>query len=288
MRFGVCGDMSLATVAAQASYDYAEWSVPALLRPRESEDAFRASLDALRRAELPYPVLNCFVPGDMKITGPDVDEPALENFVATSMARAETAGVEIIVLGSGGARRIPDGFDPCIAHDQLVAFCRMVGPLAHDHGVTVVVEPLNKTECNILTTVSECAALVNEVAHPGIRLLVDAYHLMHDNDSYESIVMHGTLLAHAHIATIPNRLAPAAEDCDFSGFFGALTKARYSGRISIEGRIANPEAELPAALAMMRKMSEVAMENDSNSPMQATPRHRQHRRSQTLRPTASP
>ncbi len=264
MRFGVCGDMSLAAIAAQASYDYAEWSVPALLKPRESEDVFRASLDALRALDISYPVLNGFVPGDLKITGLDVDRTAMGNFIATSMVRAEAARVEIIVFGSGGARCIPDGFDPRIAHDQLVAFCRMVAPLARDHGVTVVVEPLNRAECNVLTTISECAALVNEVAHPSIRLLVDAYHLLRDGDSYDSIITHGALLAHVHIATIPNRRAPATEECDFSEFFAALAKAQYTGRVSIEGKITNPETELPAALAMMQSLSEESMKKYSN------------------------
>ncbi len=255
MQFGVCGDISLASTAAQADYDYAEWSVSALLKPRESEDVFRASLEALHTARLPYPVLNCFVPGDLKITGPDVDTAALKDYVRISMVRAEAASVDVIVFGSGGARCVPDGFDPRVAYDQLVAFCRMVGSLAHDHGVTVVVEPLNKLECNILNTVDECAALVQEVAHPGIRLLVDAYHLLLDGDSCESIATHGNLLAHVHIGTIPNRLAPAAEECDFSAFFDALAKARYTGRVSIEGNIPNPQVELPAALTLMRKLS---------------------------------
>jgi sugar phosphate isomerase/epimerase len=255
IEFGVCGDIGMAATAAQVDYDYAEWSVPALLKPRESEDAFRASLDALHTARLPYPVLNCFVPGDLKITGPDVDTAALKDYVSISMVRAEAANVEVIVFGSGGARRVPDGFDRRVAYDQLVAFCRMVGPLAHDHGVTVVVEPLNRLECNILNTVDECAALVHKVGHPSIRLLVDAYHLLLDGDSCESIATHGKLLAHVHIATIPNRLAPAAEDCDLSAFFDALAKARYTGRISIESNIPNPQVELPAALALMRKLS---------------------------------
>lgn len=256
MQFGVCGDLNLCTSAAKASYDYAEWSVTALLKPLQPEDAFHAALETTRRAELPYPVLNIFIPGELKITGPDVNIPALESYVKTTMTRAEIAGVKIIVFGSGGARRIPDGFSPATAHDQLVSFCRMVGPIASDHGVTVAVEPLNKADCNVLNTVSECANLVNETAHPAIRLLVDSYHLMRDNDSFDSIITHGSLLAHAHIATVPTRLAPAAEDCDLSEFFSALRKANYSGRISIEAKIANPEIDLPAALALMRKLSD--------------------------------
>lgn len=253
MQFGVCGDVNTAIAAARASYDYAEWTVPALLKPRESEDAFLAGLGALRSAELPYPVANCFVPGDLKITGPEVDNSALRAYVTETMKRAERAGVEVIVFGSGGARRIPEGFDPQAAHDQLVAFCGMVAPVAHDHGVVVVVEPLNTAECNVLTTVSECARLVNEVRHPALRLLVDAYHLMRDGDSYDDIARHGALLAHVHVATVPGRRAPGAEPCDLTRFFRGLTDAHYNGRISIEAGITDPLTELPVALAAMRR-----------------------------------
>jgi sugar phosphate isomerase/epimerase len=132
----------------------------------------------------------------------------------------------------------------------------MVAPVAQDHGVTVAVEPLNRTQCNVLTTLDECARLVTEVAHPALRLLVDAYHLMRDNDSYEDIVRHGSLLVHAHLATVPHGLAPGAEPCDFAPFFASLAKAGYNGRVSVEGRFANPGAELPAALKLMRALAE--------------------------------
>lgn len=246
--------MKLAAVAAQADYDYMEWTVAELLRPRESEAAFLASCDALLASPLSYQVANGFIPGELKITGPAVDVSALEAYVKVTMKRAERMGIGIIVFGSGGARAIPEKFDPARAHEQLVAFCRMVGPIAQAHNVTIAVEPLNKAECNVLTTVAESAALVNEVAHPAIRLLVDAYHLMKDDDPVASIVAHGHLLVHAHIATIPSRFAPAAEPCDLAPFFDALAKVPYKGRISIEGKIPHPETELPAAIALMRDL----------------------------------
>lgn len=255
MQFGVCGNFTLAAVAAGASYDYAEWGVTQLLAPLQPEAAFRALVENARTAELRYPAANGFIPGELKITGPEVDWTALETYVATTMERAERAGIETIVFGSGSARRIPQGFDPRKAHDQLVKFCRLAGPMAEDHGVTVAIEPLNKAECNVLTTVGECADLAREVGHPAIRLLVDAYHLMKDGDSYEDIVRHGDLLAHAHIATVPNRLAPGAEPCDCADFFAALAKAGYSGRISIEGNLREPETVLAPALAVMRGLA---------------------------------
>ncbi len=93
MQFGVCGHWDMAAEASKASYDYAEWSVGNVLKPRESQDEFLATLKELRNAALPYPVLNGFVPGDLKITGSDVDSSALQTFVATAMERSEVSGV---------------------------------------------------------------------------------------------------------------------------------------------------------------------------------------------------
>ena len=87
MRFGVCGDMGVAAIAAGVSYDYAEWNVAGLLAPREPEDVFRTSLEAIRAAELPYPVANGFVPGDLKITGPAVDLTSTSISLAMIRAR---------------------------------------------------------------------------------------------------------------------------------------------------------------------------------------------------------
>jgi sugar phosphate isomerase/epimerase len=258
MQFGVCCGPELAAIVRDAGYRYVEGSVGGLLRPKESPEAFAAAVAAYQRAELPCPAVNCFVPADLKITGPDVDPVALERYVAVVMTRAREAGVDTIVFGSGGARRIPANFERQAAWHQLVAFCRMAGGLAADNGVTVVVESLNRSECNVLNTVGECARLVRAVGHPAVRLLVDAYHMLLDGDDVRDIAANGELLAHVHIATVPGRLPPGLEPCDLAPFFAALAAAGYNGRVSIEGRIAQPADDLPRALQAMRAWNAAA------------------------------
>jgi len=150
------------------------------------------------------------------------------------MDRAERAGIRAIVFGSGGARRIPDGFDRAQAYNQLVTFGRMLAPTCADHGVTIAVEPLNRAETNVLNSVSEGLQYVKDVNHPAFRLLVDAYHWAKENEPPEDIITAGPWLAHAHIATYANRLPPGAEACDFGPFFAALKQAGYDQRISVE------------------------------------------------------
>lgn len=255
MQFGVCAGIGMADDLAKMGYEFIESSVSDLLKPDLDDDAFAAHRAESGAAGLPCPVVNMFVPGGMKITGPDADPEALEAYVWRVCRRAGEVKLDTIVFGSGGARGIPDGFNRDAAWGQLVDFCRMTGPVARDNGITIAVEPLHQGDCNVLTTVSEAARLVGEVNDPAIRLLVDAYHWAMDGDSAEDIVAHADLLAHTHVATVPNRRPPGAEACDLSGFFDALRRGGYDGRVSFEGRIQDAAAELPAALALMRTLT---------------------------------
>lgn len=252
MQYGICCTPEMANTASQAGFDYFEGSVGGVLKPLEDEAAFQSSLAALQSAGLPCPAVNVFVPASLKITGPEANLAALQSYAQTAFRRAKAAGVKVVVFGSGGARRIPDGFDRAQAWQQLVAFCRMLGPLAAGQMVTVVVEPLNREECNVLNSVGECARLVREVNHPAVRLLVDAFHLLKDGDSLEDLAANGDLLAHVHVATLPHRLAPGMEDCALEPFFAALKRSGYDGRVSIEGALPETQAGLSQSLQFMR------------------------------------
>jgi sugar phosphate isomerase/epimerase len=183
MQFGVCGELEIGDIADRAGYAYLECPVGAFLKPREDEPAFLDSLNSFRTAGLTVPALNCFLPADLKVTGPDSDPAALEKYVTTAFRRAGKACVNVIVFGSGGARQIPEGFDRKAAHDQIVRFCRMCARSAGENGVTLAVEPLSKSDCNVINTVAEAVEIVREVDHPAVRFLVDAYHFFRNSDS---------------------------------------------------------------------------------------------------------
>ena len=260
MKFGLCCNLDLAPVAADAGFDYIEMTVPGLLMPLADDAAFEAMLANLRAVKLPCLVVNCFVPGDIKITGPAADPARLQQYVRTACDRAQRAGVKVIVFGSGGARNIPDGIDRTVAWKQLLAFCSMTGPIAQARGVTIAIEPLNRAECNVLNSVTEGAKLAREVNHPAIRLLVDCFHWGRENESPQAIVDAGDLLVHTHLATVANRILPGEEEQDFATFFTALKKAKYDGGVSIEAQVENP-GNLKKALEIIKQVELQARED---------------------------
>lgn len=255
MKLGVCADPQCAPALAAAGFDFIELNVQNHLNPLADEATFAPERARIQASPLPAIAANSFMPGDLKITGPDVNMDALRQYVSVAFARAEQVGVKTIVFGSGGARRIPDDFDRDIAWQQLVAFGQMIGPLAQQRNVTVVVEPLNQRECNVLTSVRESGRYVEDVDHPHVRLLVDAYHWLLDDNDYDAILIYGALLRHVHIATRDSRVAPGFEPCDFRAFFRALKEAGYDGPVSIEGKWEDMAAQAGAAFETLQQLA---------------------------------
>ena len=243
-------------------FDFVELHVQRDLKTMEDDASFAPALAAIERMELEATVANCFVPSQLKITGPDVDWTALQAYARTAFARAARAGLDTIVFGSGGARRIPESYDRDAAWAQLIDFGKMIGPLARAEGITVVVEPLNRRECNVFNSVGESAAYVRAVDDANVALLVDAYHWALEDDSYDELVEVMPLIRHAHIATYSSRMAPGLEPCDLAPFLAALRAGGYDGRLSIEGKWTALEENARPALDTLRALAQGAGYSD--------------------------
>lgn len=164
-------------------------------------------------------------------------------------------GVKIIVFGSGAARAIPEGYDRSEGWRALLELGRRMGRVAVRYGVMIAVEPLNRAETNVLTAVGESASDVRKVGHPSVRPLVDAYPWAKENDSPESIGEARDLLCPVHVATL-HRRAPGLEPHDFRPFFSLLKQANYEGRMSIEARFNDLQAEAGSARCVLLEAAE--------------------------------
>jgi sugar phosphate isomerase/epimerase len=196
------------------------------------------------------------LPGDLKVVGPEVDTARLKAHLSGVFPRLAILGGAVVVFGSGGARKVPEGFDPKKARAQYLQAVVIASEEAVKHGLVIAVEPLNTGETNLINSVAEGLAIVREAARPGARLLADFFHMRKEKEPYGAIVEAGALMAHAHIARLEGRLIPqdAAED-EYGKFFAALKAAGYQGRVSVEGKIENLPDQAPAALKLLRKLA---------------------------------
>ena len=109
----------------------------------------------------------------MRLTGPDVNWTQVEEYDRLAISRAARLGAKVIVFGSSGAKNVPDGFPYDQAWEQIVQSMRIAAPIAAEHGITIVIEPLNKKEANIVLNGAEGLKLAREINRPSVQLLID-------------------------------------------------------------------------------------------------------------------
>lgn len=233
-HIGCCRWVEEAQPIADAGGAYLEIGINAFLCPEESDEVFAANLEKARSCPIPILSGNGFYPGDIRLTGEDADLDRALNYARTAIIRAEAVGLRYMVLGSGGARRIPDGFSREEAEQQFVTLLKGMGPIAAEHGITIVIEPLRTQETNFINSVREGTAICRKVDHPNICVLADFYHMAQENEDAGAIVEAGDLLRHCHIAECEGRTCPGVHGDDFTPYFKALREIGYEGNISIE------------------------------------------------------
>ena len=252
LTFGYCGGIGDLAAAKSAGFDYVELPVRDIARM--SDEEFGRAVDAQEYVGLPTPVANNFLPADLKIAGRAVDKPRQNSYLEKSFGRMARLGVRIVVLGSGDARRVPDGFPPAEAHAQLVEFGRRAAAAARRHGIVVAVEPLRKQETNIIHTAAEGLAWVKAVDHPNFQLMVDFYHLASEKEDPAILLTAKEHIRHFHMANPKGRVFPLdASEYDYAGFFANLRSMGFRGRMSVEAKPATTfAAEAPRTLAFLR------------------------------------
>lgn len=231
-----------------AGFDAWEWTVSSALMPDKSDAEWAPVRAKILAAPIPLVSCNGFIPGRFSLSNPLVshDEPLA--YAEKACRRADAIGLKYIVFGSGGARRIPDDVDPDVGRARFISFCRALAVRIADCKVTIVLEPLNRREVNLLNTVADGIGMVDAIGSPRFRLLADLFHMAREHEGPESIRRAGPRLCHVHIAEAANRTWPGVDGDDFTPYFKALRDIGYQGCVSIEASLPAPRPEEVPAL----------------------------------------
>jgi sugar phosphate isomerase/epimerase len=236
-------------------------SVGKMLSPSLTEEQFQQNLIHIKRAKCKVFLCNIFFPGSIKIAGPDVIESRVLGYADTVFSRAKKAGIYFIVLGSGGARRLPDGYDMKKAQADFAVLCRKLAIIAKKYNIMIALESLEATETNFLITLKAAAEVVRAVDHPNFKLNADIFHMMREGESPQSIVDAADVLVYCEIAEKQKRSFPGVMGDDFKPYLRALRQANYRGYIFIEGDTGNPGNDMPLSFKYLtQQLKEVYTE----------------------------
>jgi len=249
---GYCTGVKNVAAAKAAGFDYIEMGTTEIAGLTDAD--FERVAAEIKQIGLLVPVTNLFLPGTLKVTGPDIDPAAQMAYVTKAFDRLQRLGVQVVVFGSGGARRVPDGFDKDAAFKQLVDFGKRIAPEARKRGITVTIEPLRSQESNIINTAREGLALVRAIGDPGFQLMIDFYHLASEKEDPVIVIDARDHIKHLHMANPQGRVFPLKwEEFDYAPFFANLRKIGYDKRISVEASTKDLPGDAPHAIALLRK-----------------------------------
>ena len=256
MRFGLCGDYGQLELAKRAGFQYLEMKVTEIAG--WDDVTFRHHLAEIRESGMECRCFNVLFPGDMSLLGEEADETRRNQYLHHAFARLQQMGGEIVVFGSGRARRKPEGMEFFRGYQELVKVTRAIGEIASQYQLIIVIEPLNRMECNMINSMAEGALLVADVDLANVRLLTDFYHVAMDHEPLSDITRIGDF-AHVHIASRKDRRYPfPGQADDYAQFFQRLKEIGYTGRISIEGGAEDIVHEGRVSLSYLKKLWENA------------------------------
>jgi len=152
-------------------------------------------------------------------------------------------GGTLMVFGSPKQRSVHPDLDPSIA--RRFAKEALARPLdrAAQRGIIICFEPLSPEETDFINTAAEARALIEEVAHPNLRLILDVKAMSSEGRPIPEIIRENREhVAHVH-ANDANRRGPGFGDTDFGPIAKTLADIGYKGWVSVEVFEYSPDPE---------------------------------------------
>lgn len=257
MRIGICVNMfqspedstglGVLPLVKKAGFDYFEAPMAQLLAL--PADELERQVDAILGSGVPCEVVNNFFQASVRLTGPDVDDGAVDAYIDRAVALAARLGVKIFVFGSAGARNVPMGYSMGAAREQAKAMLRRLGPKAAAVGATVIIEHINRLEGNLIATFQDGINMVGELNLPSVGGFVDYFHLGLGNETLEYLDQKFDAIVHSHFANLLQRSLPVPHrhEPGVVAFLDLMKRKNYGHRVSCEGFSPDPVREIPAA-----------------------------------------
>lgn len=194
-------------------------------------------------------------PPDLSLSDPVADLDDVRDYLETTLSLV--AGVAspgaVVVLGSGAARRIPDGVSTEDGRARFVESLRLAAVTARRLGLEIVLEPLHRGESNLIHTIDEAVEFLDAAGLGDMRVVADLYHIMLEDEPLGTLRTHADRIGHAHVADT-GRLAPGTGDWPVAEFVSTLREIGYQGNVSIECSFDDFPTELRDAAVFLRSI----------------------------------
>jgi sugar phosphate isomerase/epimerase len=128
---------------------------------------------------------------------------------------------------------------------KAIPLLTKLSKFAEDHGVYMLLEPLNRYSTPFCSTAKDGLHVADKVNHDNFGILLDTFHMNIEEDSFEDAILKSRkLLRHMHFAD-NNRKMPGYAHTNFQSIMRSLCSIGYNGYASFEPTISDIEYETP-------------------------------------------
>lgn len=229
--FGVVAGAELTETARRAGADHIEPAIAGNLVVRDGTGWALAESYAGER----FPSFAVLVPGDLPLLTADPVVVTAYFAAVLPIVRSVAEPGAKIVFGSGTARTAPDGMPADEARHRFADVVRTARDVAAENDLRIVLEPLSRSETNLLNTVAETVAFLDAAGIDGVDVVADLFHIRNEAEPLEVIRAHGHRIGHVHVSD-PDRNPPGVVDDVWRDFLDVVHGGGYRGSVSLECR----------------------------------------------------
>jgi len=132
------------------------------------------------------------------------------------------------------------------AHDAFVANLRYACAQATPHGITILIEPLNRYDAPgyFLTTTTQAIDLIDTVHAPNLKLMFDCYHVqLMEGDLCHKLEDLMPYIGHIQFASVPDRGPPDTGEVSYDHIFEVIGSLGYNKPLGAEYKPNRPTDE---------------------------------------------
>lgn len=217
--------------------------------------------DALKGRDIKVSAICAGFDGFILSTDPEIRKQCRDTMEALIIGAGELQSVGVIIVPAFN-NQVPVMPHTQETRDFLCEQFDEMGTFAHQHGTTVIFEPLNRKEAFYLRQVADAASICRDINNSGVKCMGDFWHMTwEENCDMGAFLSAGEYLQHVHIASRKRRSMPGedGEADNYRNGFKGLKMMGYDKYVSFEcGAQGDRNIVVPAALDLLRKQWEEA------------------------------
>jgi hydroxypyruvate isomerase len=140
------------------------------------------------------------------------------------------------------------------AHETFVSNLKYACTKAAAHGITILIEPLNKYDAPeyFLKTTDQAKVIITEVGCDNLALMFDCYHVqLMEGDLSHKLAALQPIIGHIQFASVPDRGRPDRGEVSYGHVFKLISALGYTAPLGAEYK---PNGDTDKTLGWMKAM----------------------------------